>query len=279
MLNEQNVTHKGVAQDALDLLRAARKQYKDCDDEMKSKVTDYMTVPELDKLAQKKKKRPADAPDQQPPAKTATGPAKHGKSPAGAAPPTAAQQPSPASMADPQTAAKPTGPAGSSGASPLSAPPLPASSLPASAPVPADEGAAEVRLYMESVKLGQYADKLIKLGYDDINYLQDEVDLDTLKGHCVQIQMKEPHIGKLLHALKKFRPTAPASGPAPAAAAPSPLVAAGLAAAATLKPESESATPVNLAAAGTLFPHQPAVRPARMSSSIRPTPRLHLSRH
>ena len=67
------------------------------------------------------------------------------------------------------------------------------------------EEGEEVREWLTSIKLGKWADELIELGYDDLEYLQKSVDPKKLLAHCHRIQMKEAHIDKLFHALEEFR--------------------------------------------------------------------------
>jgi len=73
-----------------------------------------------------------------------------------------------------------------------------------------EEAGKKVRDYLTSIGLAQYADQMIELGLDDLNYLQTEVDLKELEGYCKESKppMKPFHLSKLIKELNKFREVA-----------------------------------------------------------------------
>jgi hypothetical protein len=75
----------------------------------------------------------------------------------------------------------------------------------------------EMSDFMVSIGFGKYANSLIEAGYDDLEDLQNEVDLEKLKEDCGKF-MLSPHVEKLVRKVAKFRhPTVPASEPSFAA--------------------------------------------------------------
>ena len=90
--------------------------------------------------------------------------------------------------------------------------------------------AKEVRVWLDTIGLGAYADQIIELGLDTLDILQTHVN--DLESFCGPFIAKPFHLKHLITEAGKLR--APISESAPAATAPSPAVATDLAAASGL---------------------------------------------
>ena len=67
-----------------------------------------------------------------------------------------------------------------------------------------EEGGEEVREWLSSIGLSQYADKVIEMGLTDLNRLQTKVDLKKLEKRCEEF-MKPFHVDTLIEELNGFR--------------------------------------------------------------------------
>jgi hypothetical protein len=79
-------------------------------------------------------------------------------------------------------------------------------------PVPAsgalgDQVGADVRNWLHSISLGQYADKLIAEGCDDLQYLQEKADIERLKKVCGKgkVKMASFHLDKFISKVRECR--------------------------------------------------------------------------
>ena len=63
----------------------------------------------------------------------------------------------------------------------------------------------EVRSWLKDLGLPQYADKLMKRGYDDLQFLQMKANLDAFVGECYKLKIPPAHIDRIIEAIEVVR--------------------------------------------------------------------------